>query len=177
MLRRIKPTSWPAGIPQRGHGVPQQRFTPPSPRSPLLRLGCPNWVARKSLLVQGHASGRLLQCPGRSVCAGGQGARAVPAARPSPDHPATPPVPIRAASEPAPVPPPWLRHAVSLPRALALSRLCNSRCRFLQAIEVTVLRMEATGERRQQWEERSYLGWGQKQKGRPMAQRRSAHPR
>lgn len=55
---------------------------------------------------------------------------------------------------------PRLRHIVSLPRALVLSRLYNSGCRFLHAIEVTVLRMETTGERWQQREQRSCLGQG-----------------
>lgn len=59
-------------------------------------------------------------------------------------------------------PQPRLRRAVSLPRALTLSPLYNNGCRFLQAIEVTVLRIETTRKRRQQWEEKSCLGQGTK---------------
>lgn len=63
-------------------------------------------------------------------------------------------------------PQPWLS-GISLPRALALHSLYNSGCRFLRAIEVTVWRMEITGERLQQ--RQVLLGWGQNQKENPMA--------
>lgn len=63
-------------------------------------------------------------------------------------------------------PQPWLS-GISLPRALALHSLYNSGCRFLRAIEVTVWRMEITGERMQQ--RQVLLGWGQNQEENPMA--------
>lgn len=104
-MLRTRSTPYPGqpGYPGEGTGSWSSSHVPAC--APTLCPGCPNCVARKSLLVQGHASGQAAPTPGRSVRAGEQGAYTVPAARPSPDHPSTSPVPIQDRSEPALVPP------------------------------------------------------------------------
>jgi len=123
-----------------------------------LHPGCPNWAVRNPLWFRA-ASGRLLR---------GLGRRGGTPCQLQGHHQITLRLPLRRSGldrNQLRFPQARLGGVVSPPAALAPSPLYNSGCHVLRGIEVTGLRMETTGERRQQREERSRLGRGAKAAG------------
>lgn len=87
--------------------------------APTLHPGCPNCVARKSLLVQGHASGRLLQHRGGACVQESREHTPCQLQGRGQITPQPPLCPSRTDQNQLWFPRPWLS-GVSLPRALAL---------------------------------------------------------